>query len=287
MSMSDYLQTTHELDGLEARIYQDPDPSHPDEGSDDVFLVSFDRNFWVVRKNTWDEVSDFRDFIHPRFQVDGWDRDEDLPEPAAKPEDGPADPRWREVYMAHCTDQMEVLLLAAGEDTPFTNPEGRAAAGAHWDFQMNVWEAWQRFKAAHADWACFTLDVRYYGGGCVSISLGEIYDGSETDRWGDPKEPHGFVMVKKSAGWKHTMQEVAESIVKEWSHYLDGEVYGYDIVDEDGDSLDSCWGFIGDMEDCEKEALSTLQYFADKRRKQMLLFPTGPSGPQKEVTDGG
>lgn len=31
-----------------------------------------------------------------------------------------------------------------------------------------------------------------------------------------------------------------------YGHFISGEVYGYQVINEDGEEIDSCWGFIGD-----------------------------------------
>lgn len=36
-----------------------------------------------------------------------------------------------------------------------------------------------------------------------------------------------------------------EAEVKEFSSYLEGDVYGYRILDAEGEEVDSCWGFYG------------------------------------------
>jgi hypothetical protein len=38
-----------------------------------------------------------------------------------------------------------------------------------------------------------------------------------------------------------------EANAEEFAHWYNGEVYGYVVKDEDGGTLDSCWGFIGDV----------------------------------------
>lgn len=45
--------------------------------------------------------------------------------------------------------------------------------------------------------------------------------------------------------------------VAEYHQYLSGDVYGYVIEDEEGDVVDSCWGFYG-YDCCEQEAKSAL-----------------------------
>ncbi len=42
--------------------------------------------------------------------------------------------------------------------------------------------------------------------------------------------------------------------VSEYDSYLVGNVYGFRVLDSEGEELDSCWGFIGDMSDCRNDA---------------------------------
>jgi hypothetical protein len=275
MPRDEYLADERKVGNCTVKVYYDVDPQHPDEGNDDLFIVSFSNNFHVVRKGKWDGVGDFRDFLHPRFVVDGWDASQDLPEPAEEPQDGASDPEWRRIYLENCTDQLEQVLLEAGQDSGFNNLAGRSAARENYDFRKDVWSAWQSFKASHSEWACFALDVRHYGGGSINLSLGEIYDGSETDRWGDPAEPEGFVMVKRTAGWHVPVEQVAKSLVEEWQSYCDGDVYGYTVTDDlEDEEVDACWGYIGDREYCMSEGVSAAEWHEKNGRKQLTLpFP--------------
>ncbi len=49
--------------------------------------------------------------------------------------------------------------------------------------------------------------------------------------------------------------------VSEYDSYLTGEVYGYIVKDTDGNELDSCWGFIGDMSGARSEARSVAESY--------------------------
>jgi hypothetical protein len=40
-------------------------------------------------------------------------------------------------------------------------------------------------------------------------------------------------------------KEVLTGEVEEYGRYVNGETYGYVVEDPDGESVDSCWGFIG------------------------------------------
>lgn len=63
-----------------------------------------------------------------------------------------------------------------------------------------------------------------------------------------------------------------EGFVKEWGMNWNGENYGYVITDENGEELESVWGFIG-TEYCEEEAKSSLQWYkkdAKKKREERV-----------------
>jgi hypothetical protein len=269
MGRHDYHIRTTELEGLKVHVYYDDNPLHPDEGSDDVFLVSFSNDFHIVRKNMWDVASDFSDFQHPKHKLDDAGEGCDFSDPGNEPEDSEADPVWRVKYAEACDDQIESLLLASGVDTEFENEAGRQAAGASYRERHDLWYEWQQFKKAHAEWACFELHVSNYGGGHIGLSLGDIYEGGTEDRWGYARDPAGFVMVRKAVGWHHPLEKVAQSMVDEWQHYCDGEVYGYVVEDENGDTIDSCWGFIGDIDECEQEGLNAAQAELNHRKSRM------------------
>lgn len=105
----------------------------------------------------------------------------------------------------------------------------------------------------------------------------------------------GFVYVKKSefanstiGGVKPGMsskkrQELAEKYLRGQVEHLDdlmtGNIWCYKIEDEDGDEVESCYGYVGDAKYCEEEALSQAQYILKsdrksriKRLKQMIKF---------------
>lgn len=272
MSRSDYHIRTTEVEGLKVHIYYDEYPSHPDEGTDDLFIVSFSNDFHIVRKSTWDCLGDFRDFMHPKYKVDmpeDEEEDGDYEEPEEEPKDNKTDPLWRKTYCEACDNQIESLLHASGEDTDFDNPAGLSAASKDYGRRHDLWYEWQRYKKEHAEWACFTLSVCYYGGGNTSLSLGDIYTGVEEDHWGQPDAPRGFVMVKKSAGWLQPLEEVAEALVEEWQSYCNGSVYGYVVEDENGEEIDSCWGYIGDDIYCEECGIEAAKAELTHRKARM------------------
>ena len=67
------------------------------------------------------------------------------------------------------------------------------------------------------------------------------------------------------------MREQAESLVDaevdEYSHYINGEVYGYCVLDADGKDTDECeWGFIG-MDAVRGEAEAALRGALESERE--------------------
>lgn len=71
--------------------------------------------------------------------------------------------------------------------------------------------------------------------------------------------------VKKEFGKKRISKKLRAKIieyldneVKTYDDYLTGNCYGYQIEDLTGNQIDSCYGFIGDMDYCLNEAKACL-----------------------------
>jgi hypothetical protein len=62
--------------------------------------------------------------------------------------------------------------------------------------------------------------------------------------------------------------KVLEAEVQTYDCYLSGSVYGYQVKDEDGELLDSCWGFYG-MNEVINEAKATAESIY---RRSMIQF---------------
>ena len=82
--------------------------------------------------------------------------------------------------------------------------------------------------------------------------------------------------IKKEYGWKVLTKKRIKQIetylkneVDTYNNYLIGNVYGYNVIDSNGESIDSCWGFNGDFEDSciISEAKSFIDYHLKELKK--------------------
>lgn len=76
----------------------------------------------------------------------------------------------------------------------------------------------------------------------------------------------GIIALKRSE-WgsegvtEEKLFEYAQGVAETYSQWANGECFGYILKDEDGEEIDSCWGFIG-MDHVEEEARSSAKNHA-------------------------
>jgi hypothetical protein len=61
--------------------------------------------------------------------------------------------------------------------------------------------------------------------------------------------------------------QMLESEVSVYNSYLTGDVYGWEVIDPDGEFIDSCWGYYGykEIDYMIQEAQKSVDYDAEKR----------------------
>ena len=109
----------------------------------------------------------------------------------------------------------------------------------------------------------YIFPVCIYDHSGICIHLGE-------SRGWDYSNGYAFICVKRMKGWswqKSKAEKIADGVVDEWNMYLEGEVYGFVAEDEDGNELDSCWGFYGDegLKDAIDQAEGAIDYELKRR----------------------
>jgi len=81
--------------------------------------------------------------------------------------------------------------------------------------------------------------------GCVGVHHKRLDDGT----------------VVEDGTWdKARLEDAIRSEVEEYDNFLTGQCYGYEVTDEDGDHIDSSWGFVGDLDYVRKEAKSAAEH---------------------------
>jgi hypothetical protein len=271
--MRDEPYETFQVGDLTVEIYPDTDPSSPEDSHDEsLFFVCWSRGF-STKCAGFDCLSDFSDFVHPR-KLDESEVDSYIRESVEPVGDKPArrDEMWM-MYYAENTQEIEQLLLEAGQEIEPCDKEAIRAADHNLEERQVVWYEWSRYKAAHAEYACFGVHVANYGGGSFQLTLGEVWDGEDGEEYGRRGVPEGMIRIKRDAGWRTDMEAVAKSVVDEWNQYLSGDVWGYVIKDEEGEELDSCWGYYG-RDHCEQSARESAIWLEEHRQKQLKIpFP--------------
>ncbi len=110
------------------------------------------------------------------------------------------------------------------------------------------------------------LPLYIYEHGGVTMSTGAyscVFDSGQVG-WGYITEERAKVMGCVGPEW--TTERLEESIraeVKTFDDYLTGRCYGYMVLGADDDALESCWGFIGDLEYVREEARAAADYAED------------------------
>ena len=83
----------------------------------------------------------------------------------------------------------------------------------------------------------------------------------------------GVIVVDKKAAkkeWdtdtKARAEKWLDGEIANLDTYVRGEIYGYEVLDEDGNEFDSCWGFY-DLDECIAEAKGYVDYEVEIQEK--------------------
>lgn len=131
-------------------------------------------------------------------------------------------------------------------------------------------------QATEGKWIVLPVSMLDHSGQTIWVGAGS----SPFDPGGWDSGQVGFIYItpekaRKEYGWKHITKgrvkklvEYLTGEVKEFDQYLTGDVYGYTITDEDGNVMDSCWGFFG-HEYAKQEMASQLDASIAYEREQV------------------
>ena len=120
------------------------------------------------------------------------------------------------------------------------------------NYNADDYSGWEEMKKAilKEENPAVILPLYLYDHSGISISTSAF-----SCRWDSGQI--GFVLVSKkqaleeyggvrvSSKKKVKIESIIEAEVQTYTQYVEGEVYGFQIVDEDDDIIDSCYGFYG------------------------------------------
>jgi len=141
------------------------------------------------------------------------------------------------------------------------------------DAQVGLWAKCLLVDMEAAEWV-FTKQLRSNIALCLPLSLYDhsgitIFHGAPTCRWDSGQV--GWHYITKEAlqrewnGDLDAAKKYMEATLWEYDQYLRGNVWGFEIENEEGETVDSCGGFIGD--DLDKTGM--LDHVA-KEHQQLL-----------------
>lgn len=142
-------------------------------------------------------------------------------------------------------------------------------------------KGYARGGADHADaYHVFALDVK--DGPYTTLYLGDVVAAPVEDDE-DEDRTDGYVYVSRKE-WpdEDGARKAAESLVEEWNTYLSGDVYGYTVEDEDGEQVESCWGFYG-IDAVREEARAAANSHADKRDEEQARELLNDNDPRRHL----
>ena len=121
------------------------------------------------------------------------------------------------------------------------------------------WNRPRYFKTAES--ACSTLFEQEYG-----YPLSDL----RVEQFGDYRNTFHLVFLQSKLD-RYAGSRGAISCRDTCQNIVDGDVYGFDVLDESGDSVDSCWGFIGDSSYCMSEGLASAEWHERDRIESEAL----------------
>ena len=73
---------------------------------------------------------------------------------------------------------------------------------------------------------------------------------------------------KMSKKLEDKIRRILKAEIETMDQYLTGMVYGYEVEDEDGDVIDSCWGYYGESKYCLEEGFEVAIYHIKKDQER-------------------
>lgn len=145
-----------------------------------------------------------------------------------------------------------VFLISEHKDFCVPSAEQTKAMrqqGRRWNVDVAA-EIEHRKKTHHV----FLLEAYIHSGVVLALAR----EGNFPDRQWDVSLCGAVFVDKSETKSKDKARDMARGKIDEWNQYLSGDVWGYIVEDENGNHIDSCWGFYG-REHAEHESAAALK----------------------------
>lgn len=153
-----------------------------------------------------------------------------------------------------------------------------------------MYEKWEKIKTNKIDYLPYLIKefgkknllipvyADEYGGITIKANGGRAgWDSFDSGQLGFVYAPHEKIL--EEFGNKNLTEKVLDGAEKcliaevdSYNDYLTGNVWGYEISNENGDVLDSCWGLVGDSKYALEEAKLLIPAYVKEREQEEKLL---------------
>jgi hypothetical protein len=146
-----------------------------------------------------------------------------------------------EIYLDYDAESPRTYMDNGTEMYCFHN---RLRLGDDHDLDASDYSGWDGMVSANTKQGDIVLPLYIYEHGGVTISTEPFSCPWDSGRV-------GFIVVREDVircefnGDREKALKCLQSELNTYDQWLRGETYGFCIVDEDGDVIESCWGFYG------------------------------------------
>lgn len=164
-------------------------------------------------------------------------------------------------------EPIDLLYELAGIDREEYQEKQYEESGEYSDMQYA--ELYQKIEEK----GTVILPISLYDHSGISMNVG-----GPTCRWDGSRVGWIFITKDKieAEGWtKEQATKYLEGEVETYSQYLEGDVWGWRVEDEDGDIVESCYGYYGDngVEDAIAEGKATIDRLCKKAQEEYEKLP--------------
>jgi len=230
-----YSDDKLQVGSLTVRLEQDQDASSPREDDNVGMMTCFHRRYTLGDEHSHESNSAFLFSLASEHYADL----EDL-----------------------LDNRMYSRMVTASYDQPEYKTQRKA-----WD------EARDAFIWKAIDKHYVILPLGLYDHSGISMYVGSQPSPFDPGGWDSGQVGWIYVSAEKARKefgrkWRKRAEECLRAEVKVYDDFITGNVWGFVVEGADGECVDSCWGFVGDVEYAFAEGKSSAEYYLANEAKQ-------------------